>query len=187
MNDDPLPDPQDISELFDSRFVHAADLKGANRALKIERITREIAQDDNNQDKVLGSLHFEGKKKCLGMNKTNALTIAAMFGPKCQGWKGKTIVLMPTTCRMPDPASPKGQRKMITVDCIRVFGSPDLPADLTFTLKLPRRKPLAVTLKRTDAKGAPIAAVPGATPITKPDQTEPPPSDDDPFGAEGAT
>jgi hypothetical protein len=67
-----------------------------------------------------------------------------MFGRETDEWVGKRITLYPTTFN-DEP-------------CIRVKGSPDIEADLSFELKLPRKAPKATRLVKTKAsKAAPVA------------------------------
>ena len=141
-----LPTPEDWTEFFQSRFLHAADLKGQNRTYKIAGSVMELLPDEKHpgQEKMLGSLRFEGEKKLLGLQRTLATCLKQMWGPKVADWVGKRITLFPTTVRMPDPVS----KKMVDAPCIRIFGSPDIAADITFDLQLPRKKPQSVRLQR---------------------------------------
>ena len=52
----------------------------------------------------------DAERKRWVLNKTNAKTIAKLYGTETDNWTGKRITLFPTTCEM------KGE----TVDCIRV-------------------------------------------------------------------
>lgn len=168
-----LPDPIDWTELFQSRFLHAADLKGRDVVLTITAVKLEELPDDKRpgEMKVMGSLFFEGKKKALGINRTNAACLKEMFGTKVAAWKGKRVGLYPTTTRMPK----KSGGGMEEVDCIRIRGSPDIPADLSFVLTLPKKKPQTVKLVRLVPKGA------QAAPETKPSAPHESKPESDPF------
>ncbi len=142
-----LPVPDDWTKLFESRYLHAADLNDADQLVTIEKVKFEELADPKRkgQRKRMGSLVFVGKRKALGLNRTNAACLKEMFGPKVAAWAGKRIVLFPTTVRMPRP----GSREMVDEPCIRVRGSPDIAADITFELHLPQRAPQQVALKKT--------------------------------------
>jgi hypothetical protein len=143
-----LPVPDDVSQLFQSRYLHAADLGGKTVTLTIERIKFEEVNDfkKNNSTKLMGSIVFAGKKKALGLNRTNAERIKAMFGPKLKQWIGKRVTIYPTTTRMPLPGL-KG--KLGDVECIRVKGSPDIEGPISFELRLPNKGAQLVKLEKT--------------------------------------
>jgi hypothetical protein len=94
------------NDLFPSNYIRSADMKGQARRLIMDHVeTEEIGEDD-----VKPVLYFQGAKKGLVLNKTNANLIAAEYGPETDGWIGKEIELFPTKTEF------KGQ----TVDCLRV-------------------------------------------------------------------
>ena len=101
----------------------------------------------------MGSLFFAGKRKALGINRTNGACLKEMFGPRLADWIGKRVVLYPTTTKMPKP----GKHGLSDEPCIRVRGSPDIAADISFELRLPQRGAQMVALKAT-GKGKPTAA-----------------------------
>ena len=74
----------------------------------------------------------------LVLNKTNALALKAMFGRETDAWVGKRVTLYPENIEF------EGNDL-----AVRVRGSPDLPTNLTFELKLARKKPRQVTLQKT--------------------------------------
>jgi hypothetical protein len=69
--------------------------------------------------------------------KVNAVAVKAMFGKQVQEWVGKRITFYGTTAIMPYKDEP----------CIRVFGSPDIKADVRCEWTPPRRKPVVQILK----------------------------------------
>jgi hypothetical protein len=129
-----------------SRFLHAADLNGNRPILKTDKVLYEEMPDPKKPKtrKRMGSLHFDGKRKLFGLNRTNAACMKEMFGPDPRAWVGKRVGLYPTTVRMPKP----GSAVMVDEPCIRIEGSPDIPADITFELHLPQRAPQTITLKK---------------------------------------
>ena len=94
-----------INDSFPSNYIKAGDLQGQARRLVMERIESEEIGDD-----IKPILYFQGAKKGLVLNKTNANLIASAYGPETDGWIGKEIELFPTQTEF------RGQ----TVDCLRV-------------------------------------------------------------------
>ena len=99
-----------IDDLFPSKYLKASDLKG--RAVKV-RIAGskvvDIAGKGREEDEKL-VLSFEGRKKEMVVNKTNALTIAEWLGGETDKWAGNEIELYPDKTRFQGGI----------VDCIRV-------------------------------------------------------------------
>ena len=136
----------DFDLMFPGRFVKAADLKGKDVTMTIEKVViDELVGDKGKETK--GIVFFVGAKKQFCLNKTNALCLKAMWGRETDQWHGKQVTLYPTTFN-DEP-------------CIRIKGSPALDKPITFELKLPRKKPRKVTLYPT-GKGA--APAPASTP-----------------------
>ena len=74
-----------------SSFLKASDLNGKKIKLTIESIRMEQLED-----KKKPVLSFKNTDKELVLNKTNAITINAMYGDT-DNWLGKEIKLYPTT------------------------------------------------------------------------------------------
>jgi hypothetical protein len=81
-----------ISSAFPSKYVKAADLQGKQATVVISHVTMEMIGDDERP-----ILYFGGKEKGLVLNKTNANTIANVFGDDTEDWRGGEIVLFETT------------------------------------------------------------------------------------------
>jgi hypothetical protein len=66
--------------------------------VEIERLQIEEVYnpDTNTKDNKL-VLHFKGKKKGMVCNKTNARSIAALYGDDADKWRGKRITLYAKT------------------------------------------------------------------------------------------
>jgi hypothetical protein len=60
---------------------------------------------------VVLSLRFVGKKRELGLNATNRKVLNALFGAKCAGWKGHTIILFVEQ----DVGTPQGPRPAVRI------------------------------------------------------------------------
>jgi len=82
-----------IDDLFPSRFLKAADLKGQRRTLIISKITSEEVGKDKKAEPIV---YFQKCTKGLVLNKTNAKRIAEVLGSKALAdWPGKPVVLYP--------------------------------------------------------------------------------------------
>ncbi len=77
-----------LNEVFPSKYVKAADLKGEEVNVVISDVTMELLGDDR---KLV--LRFQGRNKGMVCNKTNAQRIAHLYGQDTDGWIGKEIVL----------------------------------------------------------------------------------------------
>lgn len=101
-----------IDEIYSgsNKYLRAADLQGNRVVVTISDYTiEEMKSDEGNKKQVV--LHFDGKEKVLGLNKTNAERIAAHVGSKNpDDWIGCKIKLYPS----------KTQFQGREVDCIRV-------------------------------------------------------------------
>lgn len=78
----------DINSVFGGDSLKAADLQGHEPSVIIATV--EMKKFDNGNKLVLT---FEGKKKSLVCNKTNANRIAYAYGSNTDGWIGKEITL----------------------------------------------------------------------------------------------
>jgi arabinogalactan endo-1,4-beta-galactosidase len=77
-----------INEAFPSNYVKAADLKGRQLTVKMDRVEYEMIGDDK---KLI--LYFVGKDKGMVLNKTNANNIATIYGDETDDWRDQEIVL----------------------------------------------------------------------------------------------
>jgi hypothetical protein len=98
--------------MFDQKWIGAWDLGGRDVTLTISKVvgaTVILPGGEKNRKPVL---YFNGTKSGRGLvlNKTNAKTIAAMYGPDITKWVGKQVTLFPSQTRH--------QGEMI--DCIRI-------------------------------------------------------------------
>ena len=81
-----------ISEAFPSNYLKAADLRGENVTVTIERVAMEEISGGEHKPVV----YFEGKERGLVLNKTNGTNISLIYGDDTDGWTGKAVVLFPT-------------------------------------------------------------------------------------------
>jgi hypothetical protein len=76
-----------------SRYFKAADMPTAKK-LRIKNVTPEEIGQDKEKKLVVW---FTNDLRGLVLNKTNNRTLRGAFGDPCAGWKGKIIVVYPTT------------------------------------------------------------------------------------------
>ena len=81
----------DINAAFPSNYLKAADLQGRSIPVTISRVDVETVGDDRKP-----IVYFQGKEKGLVLNKTNATTIAMLYGQETDNWSGAAIKIFPT-------------------------------------------------------------------------------------------
>jgi predicted YcjX-like family ATPase len=133
-------DVQDFDELYPGRFIKAGDLKGRDVTLTIAKV--QVEELEGSKKQMKGIVSFKESPRELVLNRTNGECIKALFGRKLAEWVGKRITIYPAAIQsdLADLA-------------VRVRGSPDIAADVTFMLSLARKRPRSVTLKKTGAGG----------------------------------
>ena len=78
-----------INEVFGGSFLKADDLKGASPRVTISSV--EVKDFDDGKKIIV---HFQGKEKCLVVNKTNASILAENIGSTdTDDWVGHTVQL----------------------------------------------------------------------------------------------
>ena len=82
-----------INQCFPSDYLRAVDLgHGRDYEMVMDRVElREMDGQKGKEDKPV--LFFQGAKKGLVLNKTNATTIQQAHGPETENWSGQTVVL----------------------------------------------------------------------------------------------
>lgn len=90
-----------VSEEFPSQYLEAADLQGREVTVKIASTDKQKGvkgRDGKPFDARV--LFFEGKKKGMCVNKTNAKRIRDELGlgDDMDTWIGHSITIFPTTC-----------------------------------------------------------------------------------------
>ncbi len=82
-----------ISESYPSKYLKAADLDGQDRTVTISSCVKElIGQGVDQEPKPV--VYFNGGKKGLILNVTNARAIAEDYGDDTETWPGREIVLL---------------------------------------------------------------------------------------------
>jgi len=105
---------QDYRAYFDSSVLRVWHLNGKERTWRITAVTR-LTSEFKGETRKQPLLKLEDAKGQplplpLCLNKTNAKTVAALYGNNPQKWVGKLITLYPTTTDV------AGR----TEDCIRI-------------------------------------------------------------------
>ena len=77
------------NEMFPSKWLKAADLKG--RTVKVT--IASCVQEDIGKGEVKPCLYFLGKDKGIILNKTNTGNCLMAFGPETDNWHGKKVLL----------------------------------------------------------------------------------------------
>ncbi len=77
-----------INNAFPSDYLKASDLQGRKIKVVIDRVEMKKLGDDTKP-----VVYFQGKEKGMALNRTNGMTIAAVYGPETAGWTGKPIYL----------------------------------------------------------------------------------------------
>jgi len=83
-----------IETMF-SNYLKAASLEGKDVSVRISGVSEEEFEGNNGKE-LKWVLHFAGTSKGLVLNKTNAGSIATLYGPITDEWPNKVIVLYPT-------------------------------------------------------------------------------------------
>jgi predicted YcjX-like family ATPase len=141
----------DYDQLYPGRFIKAGDLAGKDVTLTIASVELEELEDQKGK-RGKGVITFRETKKQLVLNRTNGECIKAMFGRVLADWIGKRIALYPAAIQ-----------SEVADLAVRIRGSPDIAADVTFELHLARKRPRPMTMKRTAGKGQ-AASAPASQP-----------------------
>ena len=148
--------PETYSELYPGRFLKADLFKGKKVTLTIKNIDiEELTGEKGKEPKVVVS--FTERPLDYVMPKTCGFALKRMFGTNPRNWIGKRVTWYPTTTKF-------GRD---TVDCIRVWGSPDIAEDMPITIPQGRKKPLEALMHKVRPgergfRGEPLLGDPGA-------------------------
>jgi hypothetical protein len=80
-----------INDAFPSKYLKAEDLQGRPATLRMGEALPEML---DGEQKII--LYFQGKKKGLVLNVTNAKKIAEVHGEETNDWYDRTIEIYPT-------------------------------------------------------------------------------------------
>ena len=133
-----LKKPTVFDQLYSGRFLKAGELMGKKVTLTITDVDLEELQGDDGTKKAKAIISFKETEKKLVSCKTNGLCLKEMWGKELAGWLGKRVTIFEDVW--------SGE------PCIRVWGSPDIAADVEVTVTLPRRRPFKKVLHKMDAQ-----------------------------------
>lgn len=88
-----LRDYNHVDLLFPSDYLKAADLGGRDVTVRIKSIEPRHELKTNRGTEFKPVVTFHGTDKKWVLNKTNAKTIAKIYGPEATGWIGKSVTL----------------------------------------------------------------------------------------------
>lgn len=145
-----MPLPDTYSELYPGRFLKADMLKGKKVTLTIRNIDIEDLVGDKNKAEPKVIVSFVERPLEYVMPKTNGFCLKRMFGNNPHDWIGKHVTWFGTTCKF-------GRED---VDCLRIWGSPDIAEDMPITIPQGRKKPLEMVMHKVAAKAI------GTQPVT---------------------
>ncbi len=120
-------------------YLAAVEFGERTPTFRIASVSLVDMEMDDGKKKTKGVVYFHETDRGLVMNRTNAEAMARMFGNETNEWAGRRVTLHSVEVQL-------GPKK---VPGIRVLGSPDIPEDITYKLKLPRKRAVDVTLRRT--------------------------------------
>jgi len=133
-------EPGTWDELFPGRFLKHTHLGTKEVELRIERIYNTLI--DGELAQVAKFAPVQGiTQSDWGLNKTNGLCLRALFGDEIKrDWPGKRVLVKSSVV---EHGREKGK------PCIRVCGSPDIPADLSVVIdfKTKRIKPFVIKVR----------------------------------------
>lgn len=89
------PEPLNVHDLFPSRFLKAHDLKGKEFTLTVARVVLEPVRTQSGETEKKPVAYFDKARKGILLNKTNAMALAAVYGPDMSTWAGKAVTLKP--------------------------------------------------------------------------------------------
>lgn len=124
----------DYRSYFDRNYVSAFELNGKDVTVTIARVEAgKMPCKGTSKTEKKPVLYFNGSDRGLALNKTNAKTVATLYGNKTEAWTGKRVTLFPTTTAF------GGE----TVECIRI--RPRVPGDKNKSATLPSVPDVPVT------------------------------------------
>ena len=84
--------------MFPGDYLSAVEFKGKDVTLTVAAVSKESLQlaDGGKKDKMV--IRFERTPKKLVCNKTNADSIAQVYGSEAEKWVGKRVTFYPTRC-----------------------------------------------------------------------------------------
>jgi arabinogalactan endo-1,4-beta-galactosidase len=91
----------DILSSFPEKYLKCESLQGKKLKLLISHVSIETMGADTKP-----VLYFEGKDKGLVLNKTKSSALASAYGRETDNWRGKEVVISPSTAMMEGKSVP---------------------------------------------------------------------------------
>jgi hypothetical protein len=151
-------------------YIAAVELGTKQPTLTIQsvKLVKLESIDKPGKERDRGVIGFKEIDRGWVMNRTNIECLMAMFGDETDAWLGKRVTIFATPVRVGTKTEPG----------IRIKGSPDIAQPIDAVIKLPRKKPITMTLVPT-GKGASPAGAGGAAPDSNSLNDQPPPIDEE--------
>jgi hypothetical protein len=90
-----------MNDIYTSKYLKASDLNGTAHVVTISRFSIEDLGDPAKPERK-PVLYFAGQDKGLVLNKTNAMSISARFGPEMDRWVGGQLELFAMMVQKPN-------------------------------------------------------------------------------------
>lgn len=148
-----------------SDYIAAVEFEGKTPLVTIDHVKVVDLEGEDGKVKPKPVVYFRETQRGWVLCKTTALGLAALFGPETDKWTGKRVHLRAEEVQVGKERKPG----------IRIAGSPDIAAPVSFMLTLPRKKPKRITLAKTEAGkvAAPVEEpTPESEPVTDPETGE---------------
>ena len=128
--------------MFKGQYLAAVEFGQRQPTFTVKSIKIVALEGEDGKSKDRGVVYFSETERGLVLCKTNAILIAAMFGPDTDSWVGKRVTLHAQDVQL-------GRDQVLGV---RVKGSPDIKAPVDAVVKLPKKRPVTVRLEVTGGK-----------------------------------
>jgi hypothetical protein len=86
----------DYRSMFERLYLGSWDLQGRDWVLQISKVVAATLTAPGGRTSKKPVVFFEQTDKGLALNKTNAKTIAAMYGNNTDEWVGELVTVYPT-------------------------------------------------------------------------------------------
>lgn len=95
-----MSDKTHIFELFDpGKYIQAFELEDREHTVTITKIEGQRIEGEEGRSAKKPVLFLEGWPRPLVLNKTNAKTLIALYGPDYRQWPGKRFTMFPTVVK----------------------------------------------------------------------------------------
>jgi hypothetical protein len=143
-----------ILAAFKGDYIAAVEFDGKTPLITIDHVKIVELEGEDGKKKARPVVYFRESQRGWVLCRTTAQALAALFGAETDKWTGKRVHLRAEEVQVGKEKKPG----------IRLAGSPDIEAPVSFMLTLPRRKPKKVTLAKTTAGHAAAAPEPDPEP-----------------------